>query len=263
MIRLARAMIGLLALACGPTAQDASARTYAEAFCNALSDCGCARAFDSTTSCIEDFSAGVQAELDRGLHVVDECFDPLVESLTNDSCEPAELAVDGGGLCVSLKGAKKAGETCGTVHHLRPLIASECGEGLTCKDGLCTSMRTPPPPKMEGDRCDGSSWDSCYRVLADPLYCGYDDICHQEAQVGQPCQDFGCDDAESYCAGAEGIGMGICETRVPLGETCNPLDWRACALGENDETTFCDPATNVCVLGSSLCAGANWPYLWR
>jgi hypothetical protein len=264
--------IALVLLGCGPKDVDDSdaAMQYATAVCEANEECACAMRHASTTECIDETEERVQKDLDHGMKVQDECFDALLASLTDGSCNPMVIGTPEDpdrGYCFSLRGDKGAGELCSPNQMVWPMRREECGSGLQCSNGICSAPNVEDAfATEEGEPCDGSDPHSCKNFVP-WMYCTSENVCAVRAQLGEACEDFGCDGADVYCAGAHGNGRGVCSVQVAVGDPCDPLDYDACLLPEDpDRESWCDAAQSVCVVAegrNSLCRQMNWPYLWR
>ena len=268
------ATVGLGCGACGPSIDEDNTpelpseegRRYAGALCEAIETCGCAKSFDSVDACETEYHARFDKLLEAGFEVARECFDAWLDDINADPCGEQVSPPTASFPCGSLRRGKKKGAACeahlGLVPlgvEVFPLLADECGDGLTCFDARC--VETPPGTWTllgAGDPCGATYADRCpWRVM----YCdATEGVCSDRKALGAECSPGECEGCEGdggeslYCQGATPSSPGTCATRPLLAESCDPLDIVAC--GGCGSIGWCDPATATCVEGAApnLCA---------
>lgn len=252
-------------LSCGPgggAPRSDEAQKYAAAVCAAREACGCTERFKDDEQC-EGILADRfdKAALERG--VAPECLDKLA-TRKDVLCAPLDTwsTVD---RCPLLSREGKEGDPCSAHLDLPLAFVDDCADGLTCSHGSCRSTPTPLPGKSEGSSCNSEVPTTCGAI---DLYCGDDDVCHVTGLSGEECVSaYDCyeDTAILYCAGVS-TGDGVCAPKPLLGEACDPLDYYPCAPNATGKTTatWCDPASNTCVVGNgpAACEALGVPFAW-
>lgn len=240
-------IIGIVA--CKPERQpppSAEAERYATAVCEAAVECGCASSLAPHEECLTTLMSRFDDLRDEGLEIDEDCFAELFKALNEDPCGET-MITNPFTACAALFSDQKEGQSCTPRNGYLPLLlADDCEEGI-CYDGSC--LAEGPRPFIDlGERCENEHF-----TCSPPGYCSAAGYCAAQQQPDERCDAFGCI-AEHYCKGARQDRLGTCTPWVPLGETCDPLDYMPCEWGTRyvdgwtvTDLRWCDPATNTCV----------------
>lgn len=151
----------------------------------------------------------------------------LVNPPSRDACACDARCGVAGTTCTSLG----CTQTCATAD-------SPCGDGTTCRDGLCLGPREPTPTAVD---CSCTSNADCEGSLV----CGNIDATgHGECIPG-------CHTADD-CAANQSCENGMCVNRPPL--DCDPAT-NPCSAGTTCVDGTCVPNVDVCQFSSECGAG--------